>query len=214
MFMVGIGSALLHGTQTWLGEVIDEFSMLLASLLYLFCADSLHPWTSGSFSVLFYSATVGSIIAVTGLYVHLLKHGIFSAAFGTLILLIAGLMRSSPVLNEGAVQEYETAKRGPDEQGEFDHKPDYVKISESILIGIVLAGLGFASWLVDQACVQYDWKQPGNFWLVIFHPIWHLATAATARVFLRLLLDSRIAVTHSIFARTISGSFILKSKKD
>ena len=65
---IGLGSALLHGTQTWWGELADEISMLVGALSFLFCQEDLHPLTSGSRRFWFYGTACASVAVVTAMY--------------------------------------------------------------------------------------------------------------------------------------------------
>ena len=197
VFTVGVGSGLLHATQTWWGEAVDEAGMVLASLAYLFCLKDLHPLTSGRKRFWFYTS-VGLIVSIAvGVYLKIFLHGIFATLFGCLIALIAVLFSTSPVSTKNT-------KFFRNIQVQSNYR-------KSIKIGIFFALIGFGAWILDQSCVKNKWGNHKHLSLLFWcHPIWHLSTATCAYIFLKLLLQAKIDIATNPFARTKSGSFVPK----
>jgi hypothetical protein len=65
--VLGPGSGLLHGTNRWLGQLMDEVPMLFWVVSWLVCMKGCHPWTTGRKGRCFYAAisliTFGAILA-------------------------------------------------------------------------------------------------------------------------------------------------------
>ncbi len=65
--VVGIGSCLLHGTNRWLGQLMDEVPMLFWVVSWLVCMKGCHSWTMGlkgrAFYLIVSLITFGAILA-------------------------------------------------------------------------------------------------------------------------------------------------------
>ena len=62
MLAVAAGSALLHGTGTAAGQLLDEIPMLLLALRLLECTDKRRPWVQAA------TAAVAALYAVWGFH--------------------------------------------------------------------------------------------------------------------------------------------------
>lgn len=202
---IGIGSALLHGTQTWWGELADELSMLAGALSFLFCQEDLHPLTSGSRRFWFYGTACASVAVVTAMYLIIFIHGIFATLFAAMVGLSITIFSTSPLHSALAAAKFKL--RVGKRLAESVYGPRF-------MLGTVLAVVGFATWTVDQTCVRMQWRDTPLGWLYIFHSAWHLLTAAGAWVFLNLILQVRVNMKSSPFERSKSGSFVPRNFKD
>jgi Ceramidase len=197
---VGVGSALLHGTQTWWGELIDEFSMLVAGLTFLFCQEDLHPLTSGSKRFWFYGVTVSASAIVTAVYLLIFVHGLFATLFAAIIGVSIAIFATSPVHNALAAAKFRL--RVGKRLAASVYGPRFV-------LGTALSGAAFVAWLVDQSCVRLAWGGTALGWVYVFHSLWHICTALAAWTYLSLIIKVRAdVISADPFARSRSGSFV------
>jgi len=205
IILIGIGSALLHATQTWWGELADEFAMLVGALTFLFCMKDLHPLTSGSRRYWFYGLAVAASALVTAVYLMIFVHGLFATLFAAIVGVCISIFATSPLHN--ALAAAKCRVRSGKRRTESAHGPSFV-------IGTICSAIGFAAWMVDQSCVRLSWRGTELGWVYLLHSVWHVMTAIAAWVYCLLILRVRLEVIHTdTFARTKSGSFV-PSKDD
>uniref|UniRef100_A0A7R9YDF4 Alkaline ceramidase n=1 Tax=Pinguiococcus pyrenoidosus TaxID=172671 RepID=A0A7R9YDF4_9STRA len=92
--VVGVGSAIFHGTETYLGELLDEVPMTFLALGYLMQREDCHEWTTrGSWKwMALRSSAVGVAVLSWILYLKTRNFEVFKVSFVLLVVMSSGLL--------------------------------------------------------------------------------------------------------------------------
>uniref|UniRef100_A0A7R9U9L8 Alkaline ceramidase n=1 Tax=Pinguiococcus pyrenoidosus TaxID=172671 RepID=A0A7R9U9L8_9STRA len=95
--VVGVGSAIFHGTETYLGELLDEVPMTFLALGYLMQREDCHEWTTrGSWKwMALRSSAVGVAVLSWILYLKTRNFEVFKVSFVLLVVMYVRALRSA-----------------------------------------------------------------------------------------------------------------------
>lgn len=220
-FLLGIGSALFHATQTGWGEFLDEIGMVASVTASCFTLQNVHPLTTSRRGSSFYIVFSAFVLLTSIVYAQLMYHPFFTASFfvtsGIQYLLLATLPVSA---NRGKKKLYrEVPLSDATIQG---IPPSFAtsasrSLASSGRLSFILSVVALAIWHVDQLCVHEAWPIPSGtyeiYWYYWTHPLWHVLTAMSLYFFLETLVNARVETNLSRLARkTGTGSFITVSR--